>query len=707
MEIVEYISNSLLDVFGMDMAYFEQSVPVTKNIFAIVMAVGWALLLGNLVFQSMRSMAAGLGFDAEDPKILFARTAVFSFLLLASRQICDIGLGITATVINMLQVPSSVQIPVPEETTFSIGASWLLVLIIGFIVMWQVVRLFFEVGERYVVTAVLAILSPLAFAMGGSKSTEDIFKGWVRMFGSMCLMMVFNVIFLKMLISALAIMPDGTEVLPWMILVMGIARVARKIDGIITRIGLNPAITGEGLGRGGIPGMLAFNVARSLGSTVVKSIGRNGGRGATGGGSRTPPGGAGGGGAAGRGYGGRQTFGGRGTRTGHASSAAYAASSQQSQSSTTAGTAAAQSAAQASQAQTDTQSTQHTAAHTHSAAQAGERSGAAATPGMSGSSRTAGTPGTPGAQQSASRRTSAQQGQGGWSPRPSFVSREAAVPGAPGRPGMAGMGTADTDAKQTPMGTSQTDAAPRRAPTTASGAVPPGMAGKQAAAGPQQPETTRFTAAPPSARQEAAGKPGGTRSVTSRQSGASTSQADVSTRQSSVSTQQTTRTGAAPTATAQSRPQTGAVSLGTAGMPADQSTERPTRGGQPGFGSPRPAPPADPARTEARPTQASRTPPPVAPSAPSRPTPARQESRLTSGAGAAHQAPRPSGGMAGKQTTGQAERPGRDGKSATPSAFGQSPAKTGGKRAAPGGQASPQQKNRPPHRERGGGTHGK
>ena len=70
--------------------------------------------------------------------------------------------------------------------------------------MWQVVKLFFEIAERYVVTALLVILSPLAFAMGGSKNTADIFKGWCRMFGSMCAMMVLNVIFLKLLISAMA-----------------------------------------------------------------------------------------------------------------------------------------------------------------------------------------------------------------------------------------------------------------------------------------------------------------------------------------------------------------------------------------------------------------------------------------------------------------------------------------------------------------------
>ena len=262
----------------MDLDYFRRVAPVTDEIISIIIAAGWALLLGNLVFQATKSMMTGLGFEGEDPKLLFMRTFVFSFLLLASRQVCDIGLGISASVIQLLQIPNSVTISLPDENNFNIGASWLLVIIVNFIIMWQLVKLFFEIAERYVVTAVLVILSPLAFATGGSKNTADIFKGWCRMFGSMCLMMVLNVVFLKLLIAAMGHMPSDVGVLPWMLLIVGIARVARKADGIVARMGLNPAMTGDGLGRG-LPGMMAYAVVKSVGSTVAKTVSHSAGRG--------------------------------------------------------------------------------------------------------------------------------------------------------------------------------------------------------------------------------------------------------------------------------------------------------------------------------------------------------------------------------------------------------------------------------------------
>ena len=68
LEMVQYIANSLLTVFSMDLDYFFQVAPVAKDILSILIAAGWALLMGNLVFQAVRSMVSGLGFEGRGPK---------------------------------------------------------------------------------------------------------------------------------------------------------------------------------------------------------------------------------------------------------------------------------------------------------------------------------------------------------------------------------------------------------------------------------------------------------------------------------------------------------------------------------------------------------------------------------------------------------------------------------------------------------------
>jgi len=181
LEIVEYIANGMLDVFSMDLAYFESAIPVANDILLVILATGWAMLIGNLVFQAMKSMMSGIGIEGEDPKTLFARTFVFGFLLLASRQICNIGLGISNTVITMLKIPDSVNVSLPNAIIFNISAAWLLMIIVGIVLMWQLIKLFVAIGERYFLVGLLTVLAPWAFAMGGSRNTMDIFKGWARM----------------------------------------------------------------------------------------------------------------------------------------------------------------------------------------------------------------------------------------------------------------------------------------------------------------------------------------------------------------------------------------------------------------------------------------------------------------------------------------------------------------------------------------------
>ena len=288
LECWEYFASVLFDLMSLDFAYLREHMPVIDTIRQIMLGVGWALLIGNLVFQATRGMAAGLGFDAEDPKLLFTRTFAFSFLLVASPQICELGLNMTSTVIELLQMPDAVDITFADEASFGgLTGSWLLVVICGIIVMFQTFKLIMEMAERYFILAVLTITSPLAFGMGGSRNTSDIFNGWCRMFGSMCLLMATNVMFVKMLLSVLSYYPSGLDVLPWMVLVITIVKVAKKADSILSRIGLNPAMTGDPLGRG-FPGAMTMMVVRSMVSNAAHTLGRNGNQPRSGSGNSKP-----------------------------------------------------------------------------------------------------------------------------------------------------------------------------------------------------------------------------------------------------------------------------------------------------------------------------------------------------------------------------------------------------------------------------------
>lgn len=290
LEAWEYFAFAILDVMSLDFAYLESHIPVMSSIRQVLLAGGWALLIGNLVFQAIKSMTVGLGFEGEDPKLLFTRTFVFSFLLVASPQICDLCLNMTSILMQTMEVPDAVDVHLVDSSAFgSLTVSWLLIIIFNLIIMYQVFKLLVEVAERYVILGVLTMVAPLAFGVGGSKSTSDIFTGWCRMYGSMCVLMVSHVIFLNMLLSVLSAVPSGLDTFLWMILLLAIVKTAKKSDSIITRIGLNPAFTGDALHV--LPGALSYVLLHQATSQITKSLGKaTGGTGRGRASGNSPPG---------------------------------------------------------------------------------------------------------------------------------------------------------------------------------------------------------------------------------------------------------------------------------------------------------------------------------------------------------------------------------------------------------------------------------
>lgn len=276
LDLMNYCADALLGLMNTDLSYFESNVPIIVKLYGVFVAIGWGFLIGNCAFQCLKAMFAGLGFETESPAILLVRTFLFGFLLIMSKQVCEIGMSVGKTLMELIGLPEKASITFPDDSMFpDLTSSWLLIVIIGVLIGTQLIKLFFEIGERYVVVAILTLFSPIAFAMGGSRSTKDICSGFIRTYASMILLLVSNVLFLKLIYSALSSMPDGVMILPWTVLIVGIARVARKADNLLAKIGLNPSFTGDPLGNG-MGKAVAFMAARSILSSATHSSARQG-----------------------------------------------------------------------------------------------------------------------------------------------------------------------------------------------------------------------------------------------------------------------------------------------------------------------------------------------------------------------------------------------------------------------------------------------
>ncbi len=81
------------------------------------------------------------------------------------------------------------------------GGVALIVLILTLILAWNYIKLLFEAAERYVLLGVLVYTAPVAFAMGASQSTANIFKSWCRMFGGQIFLLLMNAWCLRLFIT--------------------------------------------------------------------------------------------------------------------------------------------------------------------------------------------------------------------------------------------------------------------------------------------------------------------------------------------------------------------------------------------------------------------------------------------------------------------------------------------------------------------------
>ena len=164
----------------------------------------------------------------------------------------------------------------------------ILILILLIALGWNYFKLLLECVERYIVVGVLCYTSPLAFAMGGSKATNQVFKSWCRMVGSQLLLLVLNVWFLRAFDSSVgqfignggALASGGGSVFLWLFCALAFLKTAQKCDSYLAAMGLNVAQTGSSMA---MEMVMAARVLSGLGGGAKSagSVFRSGGSGAS------------------------------------------------------------------------------------------------------------------------------------------------------------------------------------------------------------------------------------------------------------------------------------------------------------------------------------------------------------------------------------------------------------------------------------------
>lgn len=206
---LDLITTSVLGALGCDMSVFLRYFPAAETMYSIFVALGIGLILLNWIWQLFKNYGLGAGIEAEDPLKLSVRSLIFILLAYFSDEIVGIVLKIGGTPYQWIMDSELPPLNFADFNSVVVtilgvcanGAVALIALILVLMLAWNYVKLLFEAAERYVLLGVLVYTAPVAFAMGASQTTGNIFKSWCRMFGGQVFLLVMNAWCLRLFTS--------------------------------------------------------------------------------------------------------------------------------------------------------------------------------------------------------------------------------------------------------------------------------------------------------------------------------------------------------------------------------------------------------------------------------------------------------------------------------------------------------------------------
>ena len=191
---LDLINTSVLGALGCGMDTFLRYFPAAETMYDIFTAIGIGLILLMWVWNLVK---------------LTFRAIIFITLTYCAKSIVEIVLKIGGTPYDWIL---SSELPPLSFADFNSvmlviigacanGAVTLIVLIIVVLLAWNYLKLLFEAAERYILLGVLVYTAPVAFSMGGSQSTANIFKAWCRMLGGQVFLLLMNAWCLRLITS--------------------------------------------------------------------------------------------------------------------------------------------------------------------------------------------------------------------------------------------------------------------------------------------------------------------------------------------------------------------------------------------------------------------------------------------------------------------------------------------------------------------------
>ncbi len=261
-DMMDVASGMFTEILSCDLDLFEELFGVAGDLYRnAIVPMGVALLLMILVWQLFKSMFGKLGTASEDPVELVFRSCFCLFMILFAKDIVNYILEVAGTpydwvVGTVITVDSfSEYVTTAEGVMSALGIDVMTIsmlkLLLQLVVAWNYFKMLFILAERYVLLGIFSYTSPLAFAAGGAKATNNVLGSWTKMFGGQVLVVILDAWCVKMFLSAYGNMMASsygfTKFFAANMCLIGFCKITAKLDSYMGSLGVNLGRTGGGM----------------------------------------------------------------------------------------------------------------------------------------------------------------------------------------------------------------------------------------------------------------------------------------------------------------------------------------------------------------------------------------------------------------------------------------------------------------------------
>ena len=240
-DIITWIVQTFLACIQLDLQTFVNVFPIIADAYVIFRSVAIGLVLLISAFSLYKFFLGGLDKANETPVQILIRAFVATALIFWGGYLIN-------WVVNMAKVPYDIFVSMTgdavsvninggiisgaaknsmlvDSTALAIGAPAVLiiVLVVLLVIGWNILKLMIEVIERFLVVGVLTYTAPLAFSTIASGGTSSIFKKWLNMLISECILMFLSVWSLDVILSGFSFSSQTSGLSFWMRLLMTFA----------------------------------------------------------------------------------------------------------------------------------------------------------------------------------------------------------------------------------------------------------------------------------------------------------------------------------------------------------------------------------------------------------------------------------------------------------------------------------------------------